>query len=201
MAALPLPTSVRKHRRVETPVVPVLGPWTDLHSHSVWVLREVARANSASQHGLKADLVGRLSELQCPMREEFERMALAHHDGHGNDQENIDYDAVTEALWRKQDLPIVAAPIHALLVKARTPCPPPVVSKEHLEDELLSHLQDRCELGQMIWKLEARWDIITFRVAMEFLASKGFSLALRLLLGGFLHIYIIGIMRLPMRSR
>ena len=118
MAALPLPTSVRKHRRVEAPVVPVLGPWTDLHSHSVWVLREVASANSASQHGLKAELVVRLSELQCPMREEFERMALAHHDGHGNEQEDIDCAAVKEALRRTQDLPIVAAPIHALLVQA-----------------------------------------------------------------------------------
>ena len=72
MAEPVVPASMRKHRRVEAAVAPTLGPWTDLHSHSVWVLRDVASANSASKHGLKPELVARLSELQRPMREEFE---------------------------------------------------------------------------------------------------------------------------------
>ena len=62
-------------------------------------------------------------------------------------------------------------------------------SSTHRRDELLSHLRERCALGQYIWKLEARWDVITFRAAMEFLAKKGFELPVRLLIGGFLHIY------------
>ncbi|CAK0887659.1 unnamed protein product [Prorocentrum cordatum] len=190
MAEVPDAAPKRKHRR--TGGADVAIEWSPfLRLEQVWFddLRELCRQRGLTVRGTRAELVERLDSHGEPFRESWERGAMTSESGNVLLLEwgAVDDVAVQEALASTVDVPCFAQPLHAY-ISTFPPCPPPAFWEGAVGHELYKHLREQCGQGQWIWRLTARRDVVTLQNVFPLLRQKGFSVALALVLCGFLHI-------------